>query len=140
MRGMVYKNEADPCDSQRYKGRVLTIGTDAKVLCAMINNITSDAAQKYKWVSNPTHRQELNAIAGGARKLYPFRNRLAHGTWQHKAGQPNNVRLHFNKDGDERLMPRHDKTLDAARIAREAGILRNLNFRALKLWKELSQP
>lgn len=59
-------------------GRVLTIGTDVRVLCGMVNTITTGAL----WVTNKTRIQEMNHIANNARKLSKLRNRLAHGSWQ----------------------------------------------------------
>ena len=117
------------------EGRVLTVGTDARVLCATINVIASENPY-VTWV-NKTHAQEMNSIANDARKLYTFRNLLAHGTWQHPPGKPQEVRIHFMKDAEVRIMPRLRKDIDDAEIHRKSGKLRSLNVRAEKLIKNL---
>src|SRR6185312_8320090 len=63
------------------QGRILTIGTDFRVLCGMIGTITHPDADT--WVKK--HRtivQEMNHVAGHGRKQIALRNRLAHGSWQ----------------------------------------------------------
>jgi hypothetical protein len=117
------------------EGRVLTIGTDAKVLCAMINVITSENPW-ITWVQKKALVQEMNSIAGDARKMYPFRNVLAHGTWQHQPGKPQDVVIHFMKEADVRIMPRRTK-VGADEIHQKCGKLRSLNVRAEKLIQNL---
>lgn len=118
-------------------GRVLTIGTDVKVLCAMITTITSDNPHA-AWTISRTHRQEMNSIAGHARKIYGLRNTVAHGTWQHPPGKPQQVRLHSMKEHDVRIMPTINKEVDDAHLHKKAGELRALNVRAFRLIKELN--
>jgi len=117
------------------QGRILTIGTDFRVLSATIKTITRPDARV--WVKNKTIIQEMNSIVGNGRKHYGLRNKIAHGSWQSPDGSPKNARLHFMKQEDERILPRHDKTLNDQRIHRHAGELRTLNHRAKKLIEQL---
>ena len=110
-------------------GRILTIGTDVRVLCGMIQTIR---LAEIKWISK-ARTQEMNSIAGHARKQIVFRNTLAHGSWQAPKGDPKHARLHFMKEQHYRILPRYDPSLDAAKIFQKAGLLRGLNHRAKKL-------
>ncbi len=56
-------------------GRILTIGTDLKVVAAMINVIAKDS----RWIKSPTRRQEMNSLANRARSYAPLRNSIVHG-------------------------------------------------------------
>jgi hypothetical protein len=110
-------------------GRVLTIGTDVRVLCGMVNTITSTPT----WITDKTRIQEMNSLANNARKLSGLRNRLMHGSWQGPGGNPKRARLHFMKEVHERILPRYDPKLDDRYIAKKAGELGALNERAKKL-------
>lgn len=107
-------------------GRVLTIGTDARVLCGMVNVIVSEPI----WIQDKARIQEMNSIANNARKLATLRNRLLHGSWQGPGGDPTQARLHFMKETHERILPRFDPNLDDKYIAQKAGALGALNQRA----------
>ena len=113
------------------EGRILTIGTDFRVLCAQIKTITRLDARV--WVKNKTLIQEMNSIAGNGRKHLDFRNKIAHGSWQSPDGGQKQAQLLFTKHEEERILPRYDRTLDDKRIHRRAGQLRALNERARKL-------
>lgn len=117
------------------KGRILTIGTDARVLVGMISNIAGTDL----WIRNPTRKQEMNSVAGTARKYYVLRNRIAHGSWQAPRGDPKQARLHFMKESEFRLMPRFDPTLDVGKIHKNAGALRNANLKAKRLISALQE-
>jgi len=114
-------------------GRVLTIGTEIRVLCGMVTTIVSEPI----WIKNKYRTQEMNSIAGKARKLSTLRNRLAHGSWQGPGGDSQKARLHFMKETHERILPRYDPKLDDRYIAKKAGEVGDLNERARKLIRAL---
>jgi hypothetical protein len=113
------------------RGRVLTIGTDNRVLRGIVSTITFDA----RWIKDQSLRQEMNYIAGVAKKHSVFRNRLVHGAWC-DGGAP---RLHYMKEKEYRFIPRYDPKIDDRTIADYAGSLRAANLRAQKLIHKLEK-
>jgi len=114
-------------------GRILTIGTDVKVLCGQINNL----AGRDRWVRSARLRQEMNSIANNARKLAKPRNQLAHGSWQAPGRDPQKAVLHFMMEKEDRFLPRFDPKFDDTHIRSITGKLRDLNERARKLILDL---
>lgn len=118
------------------RGRILTVGADFRALCGQITTIAS----RDMFVAEKFLRQEMNYVAGAARKTATFRNSLVHGVWESfPNGDP---QLLFMKEADDRYMPSRRSDIDDAYLHREAGKLRALNDRAEKLRDklELARP
>jgi len=109
------------------QGRTLTIGMDARTLSAILGTLTQ------RWLTNATEKQLAHSIAKGVRGLAPFRNYLAHGSWQYpEGGDPTDVYLHYMKETKHRIMPKAVKH-EPRDIKANAEKLRRLNEKAQKL-------
>lgn len=112
------------------KGRILTIGTDSKVLRGMLATIT--ATDKYLHIAR--HKQEINSICGLSKKLYSIRNYLVHGSWQSADASSKNAAIHEMKE--HRLMPPRSK-LRYGDIYQHVSALKQKNALAQRLIVEL---
>lgn len=115
------------------QGRILTIGTDIKVICGQLKVITS----KDTWVKKPARKKEIDAISQSAFDLYEFRNQIAHGSWQSLDGTSKNVCLHIMKKSHFRYMPKADFSITDKTIKDKCAEVRVLNLRAKKLINQL---
>jgi hypothetical protein len=114
------------------QGRVLTIGKDARAIIQTLRTIT------LRWTNNATDKQLACSIAHGATQVIEFRNHLAHCSWQHPPGEPDNVYLHYMKEKEERLLPKAKKH-DPDEIRAKADKLQKLNEKAAKLIARLEE-
>ena len=88
-----------------------------------------------RWISDPTNKTELLAIASAADKLRIKRNRVAHGLWGHKVGEPKVLRL-LQIKGETRILPKSE-VVTARDIAGWAAELDSLNKRLLAFHRKL---
>jgi phage FluMu gp28-like protein len=114
------------------KGRILTIGMDAKALRGILNTITSTD----NLIKNKKHIQEINSIALHSKEFSKLRNHLAHGSWQSPDATSRDAHLIYMKEKDERLLPKRSN-VDHAEIHRQTNKLQGFNRRAQKLILEL---
>jgi len=113
-------------------GRIVTIGTDSKVLCGMIGTITSSK----KWVGDYKLAHEMKAISKIVQEFYEERNLIAHGSWQAQVSNPKApAKLIKTKKQHERILPRASGSMTAANIRAKCKELRKANLRARKLLK-----
>lgn len=115
------------------KGRILTIGTDARVLIGMVQGI----ANSTHWIKNKTTKQEMNAVAKKAKELYPHRNLIAHGSWQGDTINDPEPFLVRSKDPEHRILPRLATDVTFSAIHKWANELRSTNERARRLLKRI---
>ena len=105
----------------------------ARLLTWDLNAATKVELFKYlspKWVTDANHQAELMAIAKEADRFRNKRNRLAHGLWGYKPGEPNRVRLlHIHKQS--RVLPKSElvSVQDVRQWAKE---LNALNIRIIE--------
>lgn len=122
-------------DINNKQGRVLTIGTDAKVVRGMLSTVTSDESKGF-WIpiSEKTLRQTINSLVKNSKEFTKLRNKIAHGTWQSPVGgKAHDVRLLFMKEQDEKYYAKFDPGLDDAYIHRQCKQLKALNLKAKTL-------
>lgn len=80
-----------------------------------------------KWITDPSHRQELAAIAKEADRLRERRNRLAHGLWAYRPGdRKKHYLLHARRK--TRILPKAEVVVPAD-LKRWAADLDALNVR-----------
>jgi hypothetical protein len=116
------------------QGRILTIGTDGKALRQMAKTITSTQ----RWVKTQFLRQEVAGVVNCLKEHVNNRNAIAHGVWGSLTGQSADATLHFMKAPEERMLPRHDPSIDNRKIQTWCGHLRSWNIRAKKLIEKLN--
>jgi hypothetical protein len=117
-------------------GRIVTIGTDSKVLCGMIGTITSSRM----WITDSKLADEMSAISKIVHDFNEDRNLIAHGSWQAPASKPKGpAKLVKTKKRSERILPRASGTMTAVNIRAKCKELRKANLRARKLLKTFSR-
>lgn len=117
-------------------GRIVTIGTDSKVLCGMIGTITSSRM----WIADPKLAEEMNAISKIVHDFSEDRNLIAHGSWQAPVFSPKSpAKLVKTKKRSERILPRASGAMTAANIRAKCKELRRANLRARNLLRTFSR-
>src|SRR5687768_15754575 len=117
-------------------GRIMTIGTDIKVLCGMIGAITSTR----DWIADKTMADEINAVSKIAFDLNEDRNLIAHGSWQAAMGVRGAVaKLSKTKKRHNRILPTAAESMTAVGIRKKCAELKQANLRARKLLRSFER-
>lgn len=114
------------------EGRILTIGTDSRVLRSMLLTITSTDS----WIASKTHKQEINSLCATSQSFNSMRNYLAHGSWQSPDATAKGATIHYMKQAEERLLPKRSK-ITHAEIYAAASKLKQMNALAQRLIVQL---
>lgn len=112
------------------QGRTLTVGMKMHVIMGTLQTAT------LFWITDKTDLQEVNILLKGARKWAADRNHIAHGSWQAPPERPDEIRLHYMKESEDRLLPKA-KVIDPHKMRQISDGLRALNVRADKLTRKL---
>jgi hypothetical protein len=91
-----------------------------------------------RWITDPTHRVELEAIANEADALRVKRNRVAHGLWGYKPGERKKLRL-FQVKRETRVLPKAE-LVSVSELKKWAEELDQLNVRLIAFHKKLGAP
>ncbi|SRR5713226_7279970 len=91
-----------------------------------------------RWVTDPTQMAELKAIADKADELRVKRNRVAHGTWGHKPGDPKTLYL-IHASREKRILPKAE-LVTPNDIKGWATQLDDLNRKLIAFHRKLGAP
>jgi hypothetical protein len=91
-----------------------------------------------RWITDPTDQAELKTIATEADALRAKRNRIAHGLWGYKSGEPKKLRL-LNIKRETRILPKAE-IVSSTDIKQWAAELDKLNTRLIKFHRNLGAP
>lgn len=122
------------------QGRVLTIGTDAKVIRGMLRTVAGEAS-KGRWIpqSKKILIQEINSLVGKAKEFSDLRNKIAHGSWQSPVrGKASEVQLLYTKERDQKILAKYDPSVGVAYLHQACAKVRTLNMKAKTLIHDLT--
>lgn len=130
-------------DLDNRQGRVLTVGTAAKTVRAMLQTVVSDEARE-QWIKKHTPKgktiiQRICSLVHKSKEFADLRNKIAHGSWQSPVrGDKSDARLVYMRERDEKYLARTDPNLDDSYLHKKCAELRSLNMKAHELLRLLN--
>jgi hypothetical protein len=113
--------------------RLLTVGLNA------VDKVRLFGSLSPRWITDPSHRAELEMIRKEADRLRANRNKLAHGYWGYKVGNRKQMELFYLRENEVRIMPK-PLPIDVGVLKTWAADLEVLNIRLKKFHKRLNAP
>jgi hypothetical protein len=120
-------------------GRILTIGTPYKAIRSMLG---ASVSPEMKGSLIPDKEksviQAINSLTLKSKQYFDLRNKIAHGGWEYPVGgKPENTRLLFVRERNQKYLATYDANLDAAYLHKQCAGIKSLNLAAKRLMFDL---